>query len=62
MQTLGLLEAMRSAKQNTEFEDSVNKTLQFLQYPGHCLKDGPRLLSLVVNLLYPELKYLHVIR
>uniref|UniRef100_A0A3P9IPL1 Ectopic P-granules autophagy protein 5 homolog (C. elegans) n=1 Tax=Oryzias latipes TaxID=8090 RepID=A0A3P9IPL1_ORYLA len=55
-------EAMRSAKQNTDFEDSVNKTLQFLQYPGHCLKDGPRLLSLVVNLLYPELKYLHVMR
>ncbi|XP_024131104.1 ectopic P granules protein 5 homolog isoform X4 [Oryzias melastigma] len=61
-QTLGMLEAMLSAKQNAEFEDSVKKALQFIRYPGHCLRDGPRLLSLVVNLLYPDLKYLHVIR
>lgn len=61
-QTLGMLEAMTSNKQYAELEDSVNKAVQFIRYPGHCLRDGPRLLSLLANLLYPELRYLHVIR
>ncbi|XP_077571693.1 ectopic P granules protein 5 homolog [Stigmatopora nigra] len=61
-QLLGLLEAMASNKQYTELEDSLKKVLQFICYPGHCLKDGPRLLSLLTNLLYPDLRYLHVIR
>ncbi|XP_069565474.1 ectopic P granules protein 5 homolog [Brachyistius frenatus] len=61
-QTLGMLEAMLSNKQYAEFEDSVNKAVQFIRYPGHCLKDGPRLLALLANLLYPDLRYLHVIR
>ncbi|XP_026178495.1 ectopic P granules protein 5 homolog [Mastacembelus armatus] len=61
-QTLGLLEAMSSNKQYAELEDSVNKALQFIRFPGHCLKDAPRLLALLVNVLYPDLRYLHVIR
>uniref|UniRef100_A0A3B5ANU0 Ectopic P-granules autophagy protein 5 homolog n=1 Tax=Stegastes partitus TaxID=144197 RepID=A0A3B5ANU0_9TELE len=61
-QTLGMLEAMPSNKQYAELEDSVNKAVQFIRYPGHCLKDGPRLLALLANLLYPDLRYLHVIR
>lgn len=61
IQTLGVLEAMPSNKQYAEFEDSVNKAVQFIRYPGHCLKDGPRLLALLTNLLYPDLKYLHII-
>ncbi|CAN9513284.1 unnamed protein product [Ophioblennius macclurei] len=61
-QTLGMLEAMPSNKQYAELEDAVNKAVQFIRYPGHCLKDGPRLLALLANLLYPELRYLHVIR
>ncbi|XP_020505539.2 ectopic P granules protein 5 homolog [Labrus bergylta] len=61
-QTLGVLEAMTSNKQYAELEDSVNKAVQFIRYPGHCLRDGPRLLSLLANLLYPELRYLHIIR
>ncbi|XP_054630458.1 ectopic P granules protein 5 homolog [Dunckerocampus dactyliophorus] len=60
-QTLGLLEAMPSNKQYMELEDSVKKALQFIRYPGHCLKDGPRLLALLTNLLYPDLRYLHII-
>ncbi|XP_061906831.1 ectopic P granules protein 5 homolog isoform X1 [Entelurus aequoreus] len=60
-QTLGMLEAMLSNKQYTGLEDSVKKTLQFIRYPGHCLKDGPRLLALLANLLYPDLRYLHII-
>lgn len=60
-QTLGMLEAMPSNKQYAELEDSVNKAVQFIRYPGHCLKDGPRLLALLANLLYPDLKYLHII-
>ncbi|XP_061624089.1 ectopic P granules protein 5 homolog isoform X2 [Phyllopteryx taeniolatus] len=60
-QTLGTLEAMTSNKQYAELEDSVKKALQFIRYPGHCLKDGPRLLALLANLLYPDLRYLHII-
>ncbi|XP_040011126.1 ectopic P granules protein 5 homolog [Xiphias gladius] len=61
-QMLGMLEAMPSNKQYVELEDSVNKAVQFIRYPGHCLKDGPRLLALLANLLYPDLGYLHIIR
>uniref|UniRef100_A0A665WYL0 Ectopic P-granules autophagy protein 5 homolog (C. elegans) n=1 Tax=Echeneis naucrates TaxID=173247 RepID=A0A665WYL0_ECHNA len=61
-QTLGLLEAMPSNKQYAELEDSLNKAIQFIRYPGHCLKDAPRLLALLANLLYPDLRYLHIIR
>uniref|UniRef100_A0A4W6GAP0 Ectopic P-granules autophagy protein 5 homolog (C. elegans) n=1 Tax=Lates calcarifer TaxID=8187 RepID=A0A4W6GAP0_LATCA len=61
-QTLGMLEAMPSNKQYAELEDSVNKAVQFIRYPGHCLKDAPRLLSLLANLLYPNLRYLNIIR
>lgn len=62
MQTLGVLESMPSNKQYAELEESVNKAVQFIRYPGHCLRDGPRLLALLVNLLYPDLRYLHIIR
>ncbi|XP_067375939.1 ectopic P granules protein 5 homolog isoform X2 [Channa argus] len=61
-QMLGMLEAMPSNKQYTELEDSVNKAVQFIRYPGHCLKDAPRLLALLANLLYPDLRYLNIIR
>ncbi|XP_037632839.1 ectopic P granules protein 5 homolog [Sebastes umbrosus] len=61
-QTLGVLEAMPSNKQYAELEDSVSKAVQFIRYPGHCLRDGPRLLALLANLLYPDLRYLHIIR
>ncbi|TNM89436.1 hypothetical protein fugu_003670 [Takifugu bimaculatus] len=60
-QTLGMLEAMASSKQYAEFEESVTKAAQFIRYPGHCLRDGPRLLALLANLLYPDLRYLHII-
>lgn len=62
MQTLGVLEAMPGSKQYAELEDCVNKAVQFIRYPGHCLRDGPRLLALLANLLYPDLRYLHIIR
>lgn len=62
LQMLGILEAMTSNKQYTDLEESVNKAVQFIRYPGHCLRDGPRLLALLANLLYPDLRYLHIIR
>lgn len=61
LQTLGMLEAMASNKQYADLEESVNKAVQFIHYPGHCLRDGPRLLALLANLLYPDLRYLHII-
>lgn len=60
-QALGGLETLPSNKHYSEFEDCVNKAVQFIRYPGHCLKDGPRLLALLVNLLYPDVRYLHII-
>ncbi|XP_068594938.1 ectopic P granules protein 5 homolog [Brachionichthys hirsutus] len=59
---LGVLEAMPSNKHYAGLEECVNKAVQFIRYPGHCLRDGPRLLALLANLLYPDLRYLHVIR
>uniref|UniRef100_A0A671VZ58 Ectopic P-granules autophagy protein 5 homolog (C. elegans) n=1 Tax=Sparus aurata TaxID=8175 RepID=A0A671VZ58_SPAAU len=61
-QALGMLEAMPNNKQYAELEESVNKAVQFIRYPGHCLRDGSRLLALLANLLYPDLTYLHIIR
>ena len=40
----------------------MSKAVQFIRYPGHCLRDGARLLTLLANLLYPEHRYLHIIR
>uniref|UniRef100_A0A1A8FDK4 Ectopic P-granules autophagy protein 5 homolog n=3 Tax=Nothobranchius TaxID=28779 RepID=A0A1A8FDK4_9TELE len=60
-QMLGMLETMSSNKQYAELEEPLNKVVQFIRYPGHCLRDGPRLLALLVNLLYSDLRYLHVI-
>ncbi|XP_047237311.1 ectopic P granules protein 5 homolog [Girardinichthys multiradiatus] len=61
-QMLGMLETMSGNKQYAEVQEALNKAIQFIRYPGHCFKDGPRLLALVVNLLYWDLRYLHVIR
>ncbi|XP_028980425.2 ectopic P granules protein 5 homolog isoform X2 [Esox lucius] len=61
-QALAGLEAMPGSKQYGDMKDSIGKALQFIQYPGHCLKDGPRLLSLLTNLLYPDNRYLNIIR
>lgn len=61
-QALGVLEAMPSSKQYAELEDAVRKAVQFIRYPEHCLRDGGRLLSLLANLLYPDLRYLNIIR
>lgn len=57
-----MLEAMPSNKQYAELQESVTKAVQFIRYPGHCLRDGPRLLALLANFLYPDLRYLHIIR
>ncbi|XP_061134077.1 ectopic P granules protein 5 homolog [Syngnathus typhle] len=59
-QMLAMLEAMISNKYYAESENSLKKALQFIRYPGHCLKDGPRFLALLTKLLYPDLRYLHI--
>nr|XP_020450035.1 ectopic P granules protein 5 homolog [Monopterus albus] len=61
-QMLGMLEALPSNKHYAELGDPVRKAVQFIRYPGHCLRDAPRLLALLANLLYPDLRYLHIIR
>ena len=62
LQSLAVLEAMPSSKQYSDLEDCVGKAVLFIRYPGHCLRDGATLLSLLANLLYPELRYLSIIR
>uniref|UniRef100_A0A8C7EZF7 Ectopic P-granules autophagy protein 5 homolog (C. elegans) n=1 Tax=Oncorhynchus kisutch TaxID=8019 RepID=A0A8C7EZF7_ONCKI len=61
-QALVVLESMPSSKQYAGLKDSIGKAVQFIQYPGHCLRDGPCLLSLLANLLYPDQGYLNIIR
>ncbi|XP_055017592.1 ectopic P granules protein 5 homolog isoform X2 [Boleophthalmus pectinirostris] len=60
-QALSALEALPSNKHYSEYEECVKSAVEFMRYPGHCLKDGPRLLALLVNLLYPNVRYLHII-
>lgn len=60
-QALDNLETLPRNKHYSEFEDSVSKAALFIRHPGHCLKDGPRLLAILVNLLYPDVKYLNII-
>ncbi|CDQ91173.1 unnamed protein product [Oncorhynchus mykiss] len=61
-QALVVLESMPSNKQYAGLKDSIGKAVQFIHYPGHCLRDGPCLLSLLANLLYPDQGYLNIIR
>uniref|UniRef100_A0A674F566 Ectopic P-granules autophagy protein 5 homolog (C. elegans) n=1 Tax=Salmo trutta TaxID=8032 RepID=A0A674F566_SALTR len=61
-QALVVLESMPSSKQYADLKDSIGKAVQFIHYPGHCLRDGPCLLSLLANLLYPDQGYLNIIR
>uniref|UniRef100_A0A8C7SAW8 Ectopic P-granules autophagy protein 5 homolog (C. elegans) n=1 Tax=Oncorhynchus mykiss TaxID=8022 RepID=A0A8C7SAW8_ONCMY len=61
-QALVVLESMPSSKQYAGLKDSIGKAVQFIHYPGHCLRDGPCLLSLLANLLYPDQGYLNIIR
>lgn len=61
-QALSVLEQMPSNKQYSELRVSVNQAVQFIKYPGHCLCDSNRLLTLLVNALYTDLHYLDIIR
>uniref|UniRef100_A0A673KZ38 Ectopic P granules protein 5 homolog n=1 Tax=Sinocyclocheilus rhinocerous TaxID=307959 RepID=A0A673KZ38_9TELE len=61
-QALSVLEQMPSNKQYSELHVSVNQAIQFIKYPGHCLCDSNRLLTLLVNALYTDLHYLDIIR
>ncbi|XP_063051175.1 ectopic P granules protein 5 homolog isoform X2 [Engraulis encrasicolus] len=61
-QTLAVLESMPGNKQYAELHESIGQALQFISYPGHCLRDANRLLALLLNTLYTDLHYLDIIR
>ncbi|KAG7318270.1 hypothetical protein KOW79_018025 [Hemibagrus wyckioides] len=61
-QAVTLLEAMSSNKQYSELQQTLSQACQFIKYPGHCLRDSNRLLSLLINSLYPDLHYLDIMR
>lgn len=62
LQAVTLLEAMPSNKQYSELQQTLSQACQFIKYPGHCLRDSNRLLSLLINSLYPDLNYLDIMR
>lgn len=62
LQAVTLLEAMQSNKQYAELQQTLSQACQFIKYPGHCLRDGNRLLSLLINSLYQDLHYLDIMR
>ncbi|XP_062874034.1 ectopic P granules protein 5 homolog [Trichomycterus rosablanca] len=61
-QAFALLEATLSNKQYSELQPTLSQACQFIKYPGHCLYDANRLLSLLINSLYPDLHYLDIMR
>ncbi|KAK2845489.1 hypothetical protein Q7C36_010343 [Tachysurus vachellii] len=61
-QAVTLLEAMSANKQYSELQQFLSQACQFIKYPGHCLHDSKRLLSLLINSLYPDLHYLDIMR
>ncbi|XP_030626189.1 ectopic P granules protein 5 homolog [Chanos chanos] len=61
-QALVALEAMGSHKQYSDLQESIGQACQFIKYPRHCLRDAHRLLALLINSLYADLRYLDIIR
>lgn len=61
-QALSALESLPGGRQYAEFQEPVARAAQFIRQPGHCLQDGKGLLALLVNCLYPEVRYLDSIR
>ncbi|XP_007238025.3 ectopic P granules protein 5 homolog isoform X3 [Astyanax mexicanus] len=61
-QALAVLESMPGNKQYSELQQTLSQACQFIRYPGHCLRDSNRLLSLLINSLYADLHYLDIIR
>ncbi|KYO28856.1 ectopic P granules protein 5 homolog isoform X1 [Alligator mississippiensis] len=61
-QALNTLESMGFNKQYMEYQEQLSQASQFIKHPGHCLQDGKNLLALLINTLYPEVRYLDIIR
>ncbi|XP_061469566.1 ectopic P granules protein 5 homolog isoform X3 [Rhineura floridana] len=61
-QALSALDSMTSNKQYTEYQEQISQASQFIRDPRRCLRDGPNLLAILVNTLYPEVHYLDAIR
>ncbi|XP_018596418.2 ectopic P granules protein 5 homolog isoform X3 [Scleropages formosus] len=61
-QALAALDSMASSKQYSEFQEALAQTCRFIRYPGHCLHDWSRLLALLINALYADVRYLDILR
>ncbi|KAK4811304.1 hypothetical protein QYF61_023356 [Mycteria americana] len=61
-QALNALESMASNKQYMDYQEQLSQASQFIKHPEHCLRDGNNLLALLINTLYPEVRYLDSIR
>ncbi|KAM7077500.1 LOW QUALITY PROTEIN: ectopic P granules protein 5 homolog [Ciconia maguari] len=61
-QALNALESMASNKQYMDYQEQLSQASQFIKHPEHCLRDGNNLLALLINTLYPEVRYLDSIQ
>ncbi|XP_077792636.1 ectopic P granules protein 5 homolog isoform X1 [Podarcis muralis] len=61
-QALSALDSMTSNKQYAEYQEQISQASQFVRDSCRCLRDGPNLLAILVNTLYPEVHYLDAIR
>lgn len=61
-QALNALDSMASNKQYAEYQEQLSQASHFIKDSRHCLRDGTRLLAILVNTLYPEVHHLDAIR
>lgn len=62
LQALNALDSMASNKQYAEYQEQLSQASHFIKDSRHCLRDGTRLLAILVNTLYPEVHHLDAIR
>ncbi|XP_051865986.1 ectopic P granules protein 5 homolog isoform X2 [Pristis pectinata] len=61
-QALNVLETMSMSKQYADYQEEFSQAKSFIKNPNYCLWDGNKLLAILINLLYPDVHYLDIIR
>ncbi|XP_059845461.1 ectopic P granules protein 5 homolog isoform X1 [Hypanus sabinus] len=61
-QALSVLESMSISKQYADYQEVFSQAKSFIKDPNNCLWDGNKLLTILINLLYPDVHYLNIIR
>ncbi|XP_078252336.1 ectopic P granules protein 5 homolog isoform X1 [Rhinoraja longicauda] len=61
-QALNVLETMSLSKQYADYQEEISQAKLFIKNPNYCLWDGNKLLTILINFLYPNTHYLDIIR